>query len=428
MRSRRTPLVFAENTLGNLMDGEGPYSLVTLESTEGNRTNHAFGRGDFSAGHRSYTYQRDNFSFGGGITTGMTEEEFNNYYYDSATGSPINGGSYKDGKILDDAGRDYKSSYGFCFTTGTSNVNKGRASFVGGENSNNHGKNNFNYGQGINNFGNYSVMLGGDCVSPEVPSRIKNRGNYNFFFGRTGLSSYSDQFKKECSNVILLGSNLKATNDNQVIVGANSGFTVEGTPNLRFAVATGSTPETGTNGFEIYEGGELRSYSNNFRIGSIVGSKFVVGEDVDGPYYRKTVSINESLLVEKDTAGPFDSSISILSHYSGWYSPIYDFEKNSLIKGKTAFEIYTPTEVPVGGSFNGGYVRSYFEPKNDFDIIRKIDLDTKVVNTSNLKLTAVGSKGNPIYINEEGKPSACGFRIKVNGTEVSLADINFITG
>ena len=256
-------LLFDSSVLTNinttLVNGSGLYSLVSLE--DATRANYAYGRADLSIGHKNKTYQRDSVAIGGGITTGMTEDEFNNYYWDFDNNVAKNGGKgTSSNNILDDTGTDYEGSYGFCFTIGSSNVNKGRASFLGGENNNNHGKDNFNYGQGINNFGNYSVMLGGDQVSQEAPSRIDNKGNYNFFFGKTGLSSYSDQFHKECNNVVLLGENLRATNDNQVIVGANSGFAYEDIPNLRFAVATGSTPESGFNGLEVYKGGSVRVY------------------------------------------------------------------------------------------------------------------------------------------------------------------------
>ena len=241
----------------NIVNGSGLYSVVGLEDTT--RANYAYGRANLSIGHKNKTYQRDSVAFGGGNQSGMTEEEFNNYWWDSTTNKPKNGGRGTSiNNILDADGRTYADSYGFEFTIGTSNFNLGKLGFVGGENNLNYGNKATLFGQGIKNFGKYALLVGGDdgYTASDNPS-ITNYGHHNFFFGKA-LHSYSGYLHRECNFVTLLGENLKATNDNCVIVGKNCGNANRGGNDLRFAVGTGTTADTGKNGFEVYEGGIVR--------------------------------------------------------------------------------------------------------------------------------------------------------------------------
>ena len=75
-------------------------------------------------------YQGASTAFGGNTQSGRTEEEFNAYFWDSTTNEPINGGQGKnsDGKILDNNGLTYESSYSYAVAEGESTKALGRSS------------------------------------------------------------------------------------------------------------------------------------------------------------------------------------------------------------------------------------------------------------------------------------------------------------
>lgn len=73
-------------------------------------------------------YQGASTALGGGTQAGRTETEFNNYFWDSTTNEPINGGQGKDsnGKILDKNGLTYDKSYSFSVAEGENTKALGR--------------------------------------------------------------------------------------------------------------------------------------------------------------------------------------------------------------------------------------------------------------------------------------------------------------
>lgn len=249
----------------NIKDAEGRYSIITLE--DDSKKNEAFGRANFSGGHKTKTYQKDTLGFGAGVISGrketetsityrpldgvnmpMTIQSFNDFYWDNNTNTPKNGGRGKDANdnILDNSGRTYNDSYGTCITFGQSTINAGRAALVSGENNANeaawalmHGRYNWNKADGecsdIGGFWN------------------TNNGAYNTMRGRFN-TSYNETDNQDFSHITLLGDGLKATNDYCTIVGLNGGNKQLGGVRLLFGVATGE----GNQGFEVYEGGRVR--------------------------------------------------------------------------------------------------------------------------------------------------------------------------
>lgn len=119
----------------------------TATSAEGNQSFaagasvHAYG--DFSAalGKDTKAYQKGSFAVGGGTQSGMTEAEFNDYYWDSTNNIPLHNGKGKDadGNILDTTRYKYSESYSASATFGEDNKSIGRALFTTGQSNKNIG-------------------------------------------------------------------------------------------------------------------------------------------------------------------------------------------------------------------------------------------------------------------------------------------------
>ena len=74
-------------------------------------------------------YQGASTAIGGGTQAGRTEEEFNAYFWDSATNKPLHGGSKNpSGEILDNHGLTYEKSYSFSVAEGEQTKASGRGS------------------------------------------------------------------------------------------------------------------------------------------------------------------------------------------------------------------------------------------------------------------------------------------------------------
>lgn len=112
----------------------------TPTSADGNQSFAAGGsvhaEGDFSAVFGKDTIARQRASFAAGSSTaGMTEEEFNAFYWDSTFDIGINGGSKNaDGQICDFTGAPYNKSFAFSAALGCDCEAKGARSFAAGDN------------------------------------------------------------------------------------------------------------------------------------------------------------------------------------------------------------------------------------------------------------------------------------------------------
>lgn len=119
----------------------------TATSAEGNQSFaagasvHAYG--DFSAalGKDTKAYQKGSFAAGGETQSGMTEAEFNDYYWDSTNNIPLHNGKGKDadGNILDTTRYKYSESYSASATFGEDNKSIGRALLTMGQSNKNIG-------------------------------------------------------------------------------------------------------------------------------------------------------------------------------------------------------------------------------------------------------------------------------------------------
>lgn len=112
----------------------------TPTSADGNQSFAAGGsvhaEGDFSAVFGKDTIARQRASFAAGSSTaGMTEEEFNAFYWDSTNNTGLHGGSKNsDGEICDFTGAPYAKSFAFAAALGCDTQAKGARSFTAGDN------------------------------------------------------------------------------------------------------------------------------------------------------------------------------------------------------------------------------------------------------------------------------------------------------
>lgn len=112
----------------------------TPTSADGNQSFAAGGsvhaEGDFSAAFGKDTVARQRASFAAGSSTaGMTEEEFNTFYWDSTSNTGLHGGSKNsDGEICDFTGAPYVKSFAFAAALGCDTQAKGARSFTAGDN------------------------------------------------------------------------------------------------------------------------------------------------------------------------------------------------------------------------------------------------------------------------------------------------------
>lgn len=237
-------------------------SVEGIQATAIGAANRIYGNWSFAGGKDNIVIGKSGFAFG--------------------NGNVVSAPNYKNG------------DYTFTAVFGSSNISTGSHSLVSGENNTNTGNWSIVAGKGIKNEGKFSAIFGGGDTSGAVPSNIRNVGQGNLLAGYS-LNSHSSQFDIDCNYVSLLGRTLTATNNCQTIVGRNNSFAVKGTDNLRFAVGTGwykhkTTSEkiststfdklsatdkvnyevVGYNGFEVYEGGDVRIYNKPTTDSSVI--------------------------------------------------------------------------------------------------------------------------------------------------------------
>jgi hypothetical protein len=344
--------------INNISNGEGEYSL---QMNNWDNPNYAYGKASMAAGFRNKTYQNAAFAFGGGHQTGMTEEEFNAYFRDDVNQVPLDGGKGKnaDGKILNNAGENgqtYADSLCGAFTCGVNNYNITRGSLVGGEANYNTGEHSLLMGYGLKNEGEKSYLFGGEYgYSGKDKPSITNKGKYNFF---AGFNLRSGNGSTHYNNVVLLGTGLTATNDNQVIVGKNSKTANLGPGSgLRFAVGV---ENYGLNALEIYHNGsvrvykaptagsevarkqeidDLKTYVDNAVANAGGGANVDLSEYVKNTDYATTtkarvIRTNESFCTTVNTSGALNGQTITLAQYTN-RTPAMFISKGTLENIKT---------------------------------------------------------------------------------------------
>nr|DAD82679.1 MAG TPA: hypothetical protein [Siphoviridae sp. ctrpg19] len=208
----------------------------TATSAEGNQSFaagasvHAYGDFSVALGKDTKAYQKGSFAAGGGTQSGMTEAEFNDYYWDSTNNIPLHNGKGKDanGNILDATGYKYSESYAVSATFGEDNKSIGRALFTTGQSNRNTGSCNAVSGKTNNVDGTMDIVHG---ESTDVT------GDNNSIFAHNSNIKANDVFAAgnaltgNYDNQILLGKLNKNSSNNILEVGS-------GEPILREVVFT----------------------------------------------------------------------------------------------------------------------------------------------------------------------------------------------
>lgn len=165
----------------------------------------AYGAGTQSFGRAAKSYQCASFAAGNTVQSGMTEAEFNAYYWDSENNKPLHNGKGKDadGNILDATGYKYSESYAATATFGEDNKSIGRALFTAGQSNRNIGSCNSVGGKTNNVDGIVNIV---HCESTDVT------GDSN--------SVFANNSDIKANNVFASGNALTGNYDNQILLGS----------------------------------------------------------------------------------------------------------------------------------------------------------------------------------------------------------------
>lgn len=183
----------------------------TATSAEGNQSFaagasvHAYGDFSTALGKDTKAYQKGSFAVGGGTQSGMTEAEFNDYYWDSTNNIPLHNGKGKDadGNILDTTRYKYSESYSASATFGEDNKSIGRALFTTGQRNRNTGSCNAVSGKTNNVDGTMDIVHG---ESTDVTGDNNSIFAHNSNIKANGVFAAGTALIGNYGNQILLGS------------------------------------------------------------------------------------------------------------------------------------------------------------------------------------------------------------------------------
>lgn len=192
----------------NLEDGSALGSLQQKDFIfrgMGEPGGRAYGAGAQSFGRASKSYQCASFAAGNTVQSGMTEAEFNAYYWNSEYNKPSHNGKGKDadGNILDATGYKYSESYAATATFGEDNKSIGRALITVGQSNRNIGSCNSVGGKTNNVDGIVDIVHG---ESTDVT------GDSN--------SVFANNSDIKANNVFAAGNALTGNYDNQILLGS----------------------------------------------------------------------------------------------------------------------------------------------------------------------------------------------------------------
>lgn len=193
-------------------------------SAEGNQSfaaggcAHAYGDWAVSIGKDTKSYQKSSYSFGGGTQAGMTEDEFNAYFWDSSTNTPLHNGRGKDssGNILSNEGETYAESYSFGVAFGNTCKAFGKNSLAHGFFTQASGMNSIALNKDSRANGDSSVAIGAGCIAD---------GENSFAAGLNSKATGYNSFAAGASNnanglrSVVFGQESRANGGNSFISG-----------------------------------------------------------------------------------------------------------------------------------------------------------------------------------------------------------------
>ena len=197
-------------------------SSKTPTSAEGKQSFAAGGSvhaiGDFSAAFGKDTVARQRASFAAGSSTaGMTEDEFNKFFWDSTNNVGLHGGSKNaDGQICDFTGAPYERSYAFATALGCDCQAKGPRSFAAGDNAKASNTGATATGARTTASGTDSFATGADTIAAGDMSFTANKGTK-----ATGVNSSAFGYETvaHAPNSFVVGKDNKLSDDALFIVG-----------------------------------------------------------------------------------------------------------------------------------------------------------------------------------------------------------------
>lgn len=266
---------------------------------------HALGGFSFAGGKDNNSYQGGSFTIGGGNKAGMTEEEFNAYWWDSANETALNGGKgKKDGKILDDEGYNYENSYSFAvamgslseakgwgswafgegvkalarnsYATGLETVAEGSRGFAAGYKSKAKNTNAFAIGEdtsaeGVNSFaaGYTTKATNFAATSLGENTQANGKGSLAAGFYSQANGEYAVSLGYGCiaggEATVTLGKGNQTTKAGQIVVGTYADTTTRS--DEKFIVGIGTSKTDTKNGFSVLDSGKA-ILANSLKIGS----------------------------------------------------------------------------------------------------------------------------------------------------------------
>lgn len=255
----------------------------TPTSADGNQSFAAGGsvhaEGDFSAVFGKDTVARQRASFAAGSSTaGMTEEEFNAFFWDSTNNVGLHGGSKNsNGEICDFTGATYEKSFAFATALGCDCEAKGPRSFAAGDNVKAQNTGAVAVGARTTASGSNSFTAGADTTASGDTSFAANHGT-----------------KATGSNSSAFGLNTKAAGNHSVTFGEDTETSAPG------AVAEGY--KTKASGEHSHAGGGQFTEAAGFNSFAYGANVHADAENSAAFGYETVAKSPNSFVVGKDNA------------------------------------------------------------------------------------------------------------------------------
>lgn len=148
-----------KSTATNLENGTGTGSVQQkgyYHNNEYKEGGNALGKSSIALNKGTIAYMVGDTAIGGSTVAGMTEDEFNTYYWDSTNNVPLHEGKgLINNEITDNEGRDYTQAVSCAFASGDATTAKHRCSFASGCRVNTSDKEQAVFGAFVGKGGNY---------------------------------------------------------------------------------------------------------------------------------------------------------------------------------------------------------------------------------------------------------------------------------
>lgn len=389
----------------------------------------AYGAGSQSFGRAAKSYQCASFAAGNTVQSGMTEAEFNAYYWNSEYGKPSHNGKGKDadGNVLDATGYKYSESYAATATFGEDNKSIGRALFTAGQSNRNTGTCNAVSGKANNVDGIINIVHGeSTAVTGSSNSIFAHNSNIN----ANRVSAIGNQLAGNYGNQTILGYLNRNAKENLLELGC-------GQPILRVVRFNADF----TNSDEIIIKPYYPSkpcticisvvHLDNYIVGGgksifvLNGSQYFSTETIDGedylavgnvytsnplvikPKYKASaISISCFVLQNKSASGNYQN-FGVYVRHNGTDTYKADIVNSYLDSQKNAFEVLWD-----------GRAKIYGAPKDNNDIIRKQEYDivSSIANTASTTASDASEKAKTALTTATNTANALGKITYISGS------------